>query len=218
MGGQFTGFFANRTEEMAFGFLFLLLPWLWMVLSVHGRLYGEGVSRQQVSWFPGCSAPELTRLGAAWAWVGRIVVCAYVVHAMSIAADISNTLLGLCFGAMICFMVRVAWRTWGQLQTRRKRNAILHISLTLIFSIIGGIVFEIAVTNKNLPAEQSRAYSGMNGACVVLRSFDLHDLWHWLSAIALGCYALFVLDLAQGPRDVQRLTFVASQMELSETA
>merc|ERR1712008_414439 len=61
--------------------LVLLLPWLWLMLSVHGRLYGEGLSRKHVAWIPGLQGPPMNAVGIAWAWLGRLLVCFLVFFA-----------------------------------------------------------------------------------------------------------------------------------------
>jgi len=192
-------------QSMRMLLLVLLLPWLWVTLSVHGQFYGEGLSRQHVAWLPGLVGPPMTAVGIAWAWLGRLVVCSLVCSAAFKQQDMSLLFLALCLGSNMCLLLRVKVRAWPTLQTPRKRNLFFHSCLYLVLSVAALWTFKRPTTKKAASPAASRAAS-KDGPCVFGSPFDTHDIWHLLSALALGCYALLVLDLAQGPSDIRRLT------------
>jgi len=193
--------------------LVLLVPWLWATLSIHGRFYGEGLSRQRVAWLPGLLGPPMTAVGITWAWSGRLLVCSLVCLAVIKQEDISLLFLALCLGSMICLLIRVVARTWPKLQTPRRRNLLFHACLFLVMSVAALYVFVIPTSEKTRSPAESRAES-KHAQCVFGSPFDTHDVWHLLSALALGCYALLVLDLAQGPSDIRRLTLPVGESQL----
>ena len=74
---------------------------------------------------------------------------------------------------------------------------VIFISLSSIILIAAVLVFILLpTTNKTLSPENSR---GKNKECVTLGFFDWHNLWHFLSSLALLMGAFFVMFISFEP-------------------
>ncbi|EFA82541.1 transmembrane protein [Heterostelium album PN500] len=82
---------------------------------------------------------------------------------------------------------------------------VLNWGIVLASSIVGiGLgfyFFEIAVTNKFLPFDESKE---LNKPCVVFGYFDTHDVWHFFSAVGLFTVMSVVYFIDYDLRNVPR--------------
>jgi len=123
-------------------------------------------------------------------------VCAFILtftiaNAVTKAVEIASMFLYI---VVICVFVAVVRLGSTSADTSGGRIWFLgFLALcTLVFWVAALRYFSLAVTDKTLAPAASRA---LNQDCVLLNYFDVHDVWHLLSAIALAFSLLFVINI-----------------------
>ena len=107
---------------------------------------------------------------------------------------------------IVCSVVAVLAKVRHREKFSKRKSRELHgkdtfqvsfICLASIISVAAVLVFMLLpTTNKTLSPENSR---GKNKECVTLGFFDWHNLWHFLSSLALLMGAFFVMFISFEP-------------------
>jgi len=110
------------------------------------------------------------------------------------SGGMSNMLLGVSIVAMMIVCARQLWRH----DVRPGRCHVAGYAMKfgvfvgfLIVSIVALLFFQDTVINVLEDPAGSRMH---NKACIFLGTFDSHDMWHLLSAIALALWVLVLLE------------------------
>ncbi|EGG19509.1 transmembrane protein [Cavenderia fasciculata] len=104
---------------------------------------------------------------------------------IGIVDNVSNNFSNLILGVMILnFLIYLFYYIGMKIKYREK----IHFMVWILFVVmivswgLGFYFFEIAVTNKFLPIDES---DKLNQPCILFGFFDSHDTWHFFSAIGL---------------------------------